>query len=258
MEQEGIPIESMSVQNEPLHPGNNPSMSMSAEEQLEFIKTALGPKFEELGIDTKIILYDHNADRPEYPLTILADDDAYKYVDGSGFHLYGGDISALSQVRNAYPDKNIYFTEQWYGAPGNFAEDLKWHIRELVIGATRNWSKNLIEWNLTSAPDLQPRTDGGCTQCLGGITISGDAITRNAGYYVIAHASKFVRPESQRIESNYSNEVPNVAFRTPDNQIVLILLNNSEEIKDVNIVQNEVVFSTVLDPGSVATYVWDN
>lgn len=258
MAAEGITIESMSVQNEPLHPGNNPSMSMSAEEQLAFIKTALGPTFEERNIDTKIILYDHNADRPDYPMTILADEEAYQYADGSGFHLYGGNISALSQVRNAYPEKNIYFTEQWFGAPGNFPGDLKWHIRELIIGATRNWSKNVIEWNLSSDPNLEPHTDGGCDQCLGGITIDGDNVTYNAGYYVVAHASRYVRPGSIRILSNSDGDISNVAFKTEDNQVVLIVLNNGEATKTINVDQGDVQFSTVLDAGSVATYVWND
>jgi glucosylceramidase len=52
-------------------------------------------------------------------------------------------ITALTQVHDAFPDKNVYFTEQWTGGPGNFAGDIKWHIQNLVIGATRNWSRNV-------------------------------------------------------------------------------------------------------------------
>src|SRR5690606_31022119 len=113
------------------------------------------------------------------------DADARQYVDGSAFHLYGGDISALSQVRNAYPDKNIYFTEQWVGAPSNFSGDLQWHIETLIIGATRNWSRNVLEWNLAADPNNDPHTNGGCTACLGAITIGGSNITRNVAYYII-------------------------------------------------------------------------
>jgi len=60
---------------------------------------------------------------PSYPLTILADADAAKFVDGSAFHLYGGDISALTQVHNAYPSKNVFYRAMG-GGPGNFATDL--------------------------------------------------------------------------------------------------------------------------------------
>ena len=73
MGKEGIKIDAITVQNEPLHPGNNPSLLMLPEEQAQFIKQSLGPSFEPPGIDTKIIIYDHNADRPDYPITILND-----------------------------------------------------------------------------------------------------------------------------------------------------------------------------------------
>ena len=119
-------------QNEPLHPGNNPSMYMEALDQAKFVKV-LGPAFQAAGITTKIIVYDHNADKPEYPIAILNDAEAKKYVDGSAFHLYAGNISALTQVHNAHPDKNVYFTEQWVGGPSNFTEDLKWHVSTLIM-----------------------------------------------------------------------------------------------------------------------------
>ncbi|HUH33414.1 MAG TPA: hypothetical protein VLZ28_05630, partial [Daejeonella sp.] len=98
MKAEGITIDALTPQNEPLHGGNNPSMLMLANEQADFIKNHLGAAFETAGITTKIIIYDHNADKPEYPIAILNDPQAKKYIDGSAFHLYGGDISALSTV----------------------------------------------------------------------------------------------------------------------------------------------------------------
>jgi glucosylceramidase len=182
MKNEGINIKSITIQNEPLHPGNNPSMFMSADDQRLFLKNYLGPAFERNNIKTKIVLYDHNADRIDYPISILNDIEARKYADGSAFHLYAGEISELTNVHNAHPDKNIYFTEQWIGAPSNFAGDFSWHINNLIIGGTRNWCKTVLEWNLSSNPQLTPHTDrGGCSNCLGGITIDGDKVIHNPG-----------------------------------------------------------------------------
>ncbi|MFX5839710.1 hypothetical protein ABTE60_20585, partial [Acinetobacter baumannii] len=86
---------------------------MNAAEQANFIKQHLGPAFRQNNISTKIILYDHNCDRPDYPIAILNDPAAKSFVDGSAFHLYAGDIAAMSTVKEAHPDKNLYFTEQW-------------------------------------------------------------------------------------------------------------------------------------------------
>jgi glucosylceramidase len=256
MKDEGITIDAITIQNEPLHPGNNPSMYMLAVDQAAFIKGSLGPAFQEAGITTKIIIYDHNADRIDYPLSILGDAAAKNYIDGSAFHLYGGQISSLSQVHNAHPDKNLYFTEQWTGVHGVFAEELKWNIRELTIGATRNWCKTVLEWNLAADQNQEPHTPGGCTECLGAITIQGEQVTRNVAYYITAHASKFVRPGSKRIESNYSSDLPNVAFLTPAGNVVVIILNNSTATKTFNIKLEDKIVKTYLAPGAVGTFIW--
>lgn len=256
MKAEGITIDAITIQNEPLHPGNNPSLLMYANEQADFIKNHLGPAFRAANIKTKIIIYDHNADRPDYPISILNDADARQYVDGSAFHLYGGSITALTQVRNAYPDKNIYFTEQWVGAPGNFSGDLQWHIETLIIGATRNWSRNVLEWNLAADPNNDPHTTGGCTTCLGALTIGGANVTRNVAYYIIAHASKFARPGSVRIGSNEVANLPNVAFKAPNGKKVLIVLNKSNGAQAFNIKFNGKTVSSTLSAGAVGTYIW--
>ncbi|UHG92911.1 glycoside hydrolase family 30 protein [Spirosoma oryzicola] len=256
MKEEGIRIDAITIQNEPLHPGNNPSLLMLPQDQATFIKQSLGPAFKQARIDTKIVLYDHNADRPDYPISILNDPDAKQYVDGSAFHLYAGPIDALTDVHKAHPDKNLYFTEQWIGAPGNLKGDLAWHVKTLIIGATRNWSRTVLEWNLAADPKQEPHTIGGCTQCLGAITLDGNAVTRNPAYYNIAVASKFVRPGSVRIQSNTSDALPNVAFKTPDGRKVLIVLNTKEVTQAFNVRDNGKLVSTALPAGSVGTYVW--
>lgn len=257
MRAEGIRLDAITVQNEPLHPGNNPSMFMPAEQQAEFIKRSLGPAFASAKLDTKIIIYDHNCDRPDYPLSILADPEAARFVDGSAFHLYAGKIDVLSKVHDAHPEKHVYFTEQWIGAPGSFRNNLNWHVRELIIGASRNWSRTVLEWNLASDARWQPHTDrGGCDRCLGAVTIDGNSVTRNPAYYIVAHAAKFVRPGSVRIASTASSTLPNVAFKTPDGRHVLIVLNDSNEGKSFSMEHGGMSVAIKLDSHAVATLVW--
>lgn len=256
MKAEGINIDAITIQNEPLYAGNNPSMYMSAEDQSAFIRGYLGPKFAAAGISTRIIIYDHNADRTDYPLTILNDSEARKYVDGSAFHLYGGSIDALSQVHNAFPDKNLYFTEQWVGGPGNLSEDMKWHVENLIIGATRNWCRNVLEWNLASDPGYNPHTEGGCDRCLGTVTLNGDITVRNPAYYILAHSAKFVRPGSVRVETNLPGDFPNVAFITPEGKKVLIVLNKTAGRRNFNIRFRGLTLAATLDAGATGTFVW--
>lgn len=256
MAEEGITIDAITVQNEPLHHRNNPSLHMDASQQRDFIKNSLGPAFEDAGIETKIIVWDHNADNPNYPISILNDPEAKQYIDGSGFHLYGGEITALNTVKNAHPDKNLYFTEQYQNSNGSFGPDLSWNIQQLIIGATRNWAKVVLHWNLTNNPALTPYTPyGGCGVCQGAVTINGSAVTRNVGYYITAHASKFVRPGSVRIASKQMQDLPNVAFKTEDGNVVIIMMNTTDSNQVFDISVDGDLYNTSLRPGSVATII---
>jgi glucosylceramidase len=254
MKAEGITIDAVALQNEPLNPDNNPSMIMSAGKEREFVKNYLGPAFAKAGLKTKILVYDHNCDEPDYPLAVLADKDAAPYIDGSAFHLYAGDISALTKVHEAHPDKNVYFTEQWTGAPGDMAGDFRWHIREVVLGSARNWAKTALEWNLAADPAYGPHTPGGCDACLGALTI-GKEIKRNPSYYIVAQAAKFVRPGSVRVGSNVPDGLPNAAFLTPGGALALIVLNDGDKPAAFTVEAGGKEFTAALNPGAAGTYV---
>jgi O-glycosyl hydrolase len=257
MKAEGIVIDAVTPQNEPLHGGNNPSMVMTALQQADFIKNNLGPAFKAANIATKIISYDHNCDNPQYPITILKDATAYPFVTGSAFHLYGGDISALSTVHDAFPDKDVYFTEQYTSSTGAFGGDLKWQTKNVIIGSMRNWSKNALQWNLANDGSFGPHTQGGCTTCKGAITInSSESLSRNVGYYAAAHASKFVPAGSVRIGSAVVGNLHNVAFKTPDGKKVLLVVNDGNTAELFNVKYNGKWITTSLEGGAVGTYIW--
>lgn len=257
MKKEGITIDAITPQNEPLHPGNDPSLLMLAADQASFIKNNLGPAFEASKIATKIIIYDHNCNKPEYPISILNDAAAKKYIAGSAFHLYEGGIESLTKVHEAHPDKGLYFTEQWTSSEGDFGGDLKWHIKNVVIGSMQNWSRNALEWNLANDPNFGPHTPGGCTQCKGAITVNTPtSYTKNVSFYIIAHASKFVPAGSIKIASNTIGNLNNVAFKTPSGKIVLLVENDGASAEQFNIKFHDKQAIASLDAGAVATYVW--
>jgi glucosylceramidase len=256
MKAEGLTVDAVTPQNEPLNPGNNPSMVMDANAESLFIENNLGPVFKANNITTKIVCYDHNCDHPEYAETVLANDVTNNYVDGSAFHLYAGDISALSSVHNIYPSKNLYFTEQYTSSTGSFSGDFLWHIKNVMIGSMNNWSRTALEWNLASDENYQPHTQGGCTECKGALTINGNNITRNVGYYIIAQASKFIPAGSVRIASSAVNGLYNVAFKTPQGKKVLIVLNDGSSVISFNIKYKNEFFPTAIAAGAAVTYVW--
>lgn len=257
MQKEGITIDAVTPQNEPLHPGNNPSLYMPSDQQKDFIKKSLGPIFKSNHIKTKIVVYDHNCNKPEYVTNILSDAEASQYIDGSAFHLYEGEISALGTVHAAFPNKNLYFTEQWTGAKGTFNEDLNWHTKNVIIGSMRNWSKIALEWNVANDTQYKPHTDGGCTECKGAITVSdSENFTRNVAYYIIAHASKFIPADSRRIASTQTDNLATAAFITPAGKRILVVQNGAKTEETFNIKYNGKTATVNLSGNSVATYVF--
>ena len=283
MKKEGIVIDALTIQNEPLNSKNTPSMQWTLNQQAVFLRDHLYPAFTKAALTTKVILFDHNIDRPDYPLALLSDPVISQFADGSGFHHYGGDMGAMSKVHLARPDKNIYFTEQMITEkPGSPAINIAASVKRMIVDTTRNWSRNVILWNLAADPNNGPHTNnGGCPMCQGAITIDKDAVSLNIAYYTIAHASKFVRPGSVRIGSTNRGDqtvsltedeerpglkrmavientqvLPNVAFRTPEGKIVLIVVNDTQSVSSF-VVQDQGQSATVkLNPGAVGTYVW--
>ena len=258
MKAAGISLAAVTVQNEPLNPKNTPSMVMFAPEEDAFIAQALGPAFARAGIQTGIQIYDHNPDVTSYPLSILGDPAAGKYVQGTAFHLYGGSAEAFTKVHHLYPRQGLFMTEQSVTQdPRSRGLDIAEPVDSVVIGATRNWSRNVLLWNLAADAEAGPHTNhGGCTGCWGALTIQGDQVKRNLAWYVLGHFSKFVPPGSIRIGTNDLEQLDNVAFLTPDGKIVLVVSNTGNFPFSFAIRYHHRTAVTSLPPGAVGTYVW--
>ncbi|GAA3763825.1 glycoside hydrolase family 30 protein [Terriglobus aquaticus] len=258
MQRHGITINAITPQNEPENPKNTPSMIVTSAEEAEFIGKHLGPAIARSGLRTKIIDFDHNCDHPEYGIDLLKDPEAYRYTDGTGFHLYLGTVDAMSQVHDAFPNKNLYFTEQMVIPKRGHPElAIAEPVARLIIGAPENWSRNVLLWNLAADPQNGPHTsDGGCPICVGAMTLDGDTVTRHEAYYTAAHASEFVPPGSVRVSSASPGTLPHVAFVTPSGNRVLIVSNTTADEAHFAIRNCGKQAQTTLPAGAVATYVW--
>lgn len=262
-QQQGIPIYAVSMQNEPLNSTTAyPSAYVASSGEANFIGGYLGPALAGAGLGSvKIFGYEHNWDNTQYPEALLADSAAYGYLAGSSFHCYAGDVSAQSQVKQAYPAKDIWFTECSGTVGSSFAGDLVWNAENLLIGATRNWARGVTLWNLALDQNSGPQ-NGGCSACRGVVTVddsvSPPLITRNVEYYVLGHLGKFVPAGAERIESNTygPGSLEDVAFRNPDGSIVLLVLNAASGSSTFAVTWNGGNFTDTLPAGAVATYVW--
>ncbi len=256
----GLTVDAITLQNEPdFVPSAYPGMLLSPDQEAVLVQK-LGPALGSAGLRTKIIGYDGNWGNTSYALELLGDARANPYLDGTAFHCYSGDPTAQSELHSVHPTKAIYLTEcsggEW---STDFASNLWWDVHTLVIGATRNWAKTVLKWNLALDQDHGP-TNGGCANCRGVITIDRltGATTYNVEYYSLGHVSKFVQPGAHRIASTTfgAGNLESVAFENPDGSKALIVLNGSSGTRTFAVAWRGRSFPYSLPAGVVATFNW--
>ncbi|HEY2298666.1 MAG TPA: discoidin domain-containing protein [Jatrophihabitans sp.] len=281
-EQAGVPVDYLSVQNEPQNrtPSGYPGTDMSAAQE-EKVIDQLGPMLQAAHLDTKILGYDHNwamhpndiantppdeqSDINNYPQELLASSSA-QYIYGTAYHCYFGDPSAMTQLHNEFPTKPIFFTEcsgsQSSDPSNTFSDTLKFDARTLEIGTPRNWAKSVVNWNLALDPSGGPHV-GGCGTCTGVVTIAKDGtVTRNAEYYALGHLSRFVPPGSVHIASTsfgtpgWNGQITDVAFHRADGSQVLLAHNENDNPQSFSVSENGQSFDYTLPGGALATFVW--
>ncbi len=279
----GVPIYALTLQNEPQNrkPNAYPGMDMPVRQEARLIE-ALGPKLQRAGLRTKLLGYDHNweehpndvAQTPpgedpetEYP-TDLLESRAGRWLAGTAFHCYAGDVTRQTELQHRFPQKGVWFTE-CSGSHGPtdppaqvFSDTLKWHTRNLVLGVTRNWGKTVVNWNLALDPNGGPH-NGGCDTCTGVLTVGpGDTFSQSAEYFTLGHLARFVAPGAERIASTsfgttgWNGQIMDVAFRNRDGSTALVVHNENDDPRTFAVAQGGSSFDYTLPGGALATFVW--
>jgi glucosylceramidase len=259
----GVPVFAMSVQNEPLYtPQDYSGMQMQAAEQANFIANALGPAMAGAGLKTKVMVYDHNWDRPDYPEAVLKDAKAGTLAAGTAWHHYAGDPAVMTRFHAEFPQKDQWVTESSGGTwqKGNLLAQ----VAAELIDVTRNWSRSYVLWALATDEDHGPHV-GGCGTCRGLVTIDltkpGDPVKPEPDYYALGQASKFLLPRAVRIASDEPGgpggiDLKDVVFMNPDGTIVLYAVNRGTKSEAFRIGFHGKTVATVLPAGAVATFIW--
>lgn len=262
---EGLPIRYISPNNEPLYvPAGYPGMDLGPDKAATLIRDHLGPTLAAEGLSsTGILGYDHNWDVLSYPESLYADPDTARFVTGTAWHCYGGDVRAQSLAHNDYPGKPAFHTEcsggEWEG------DDQAGFVgaMSLIVNSTREWAKSVVRWNIALDAGNGP-TNGGCLTCRGVLKVTQDAdgrwnYAKTVDYYALGHASKYVVPGARRIASSAlaDGSVDNVAFVNPDGSKALLALNPGTSAKSFRVQWGDRWFTTTLPAGAAATFTWD-
>jgi glucosylceramidase len=260
-ERRGVPVSAVSVQNEPHYsPPGYPGMLLTGAQEAEFVGRHLGPALAAADTGTGILAFDGNWDGSARALQVLDDPVAAPFLIGTAFHCYAGDPSRQDEVHDRHPDKAIYLTEcSGGGWSPDFARNLRWGVHTLIIEAVRHWASAVVLWNMALDQHDGP-TNGGCQDCRGVLTVDTDTglVAYNVEYDVLGHASKFVAPGAVRIASTTygPGSIETVAFRNPDGQYVLIVLNSGADAGRFGVRCSAATFGAELPGGAVATFCW--
>lgn len=257
----GVPVDYVSVQNEPTCCSGYPSMRWNASGLAYFTRNDLLPALRRAGLTTKVLALDWNWDRYDAFARETVDDPAIRRhpnFGGIAWHGYGGDVGQQTRLHDRYPGLPAYDTEhsggRWIG--NQQREDM-----HNLIDYTRNWGRSWVKWSLAVDRNGGPH-HGGCGNCTGLITVHHGAgrghstVDYTVEYYTMGHLTKFVRPGAHRIGSTASATVPNVAWRNPDGSRVLIAYNDTGSTRRtaVNWGGRHVTYD--LPAGAAATFTW--
>ena len=280
MEKEGFDIHAITMQNEPLNPGNSMSLVMPWQDQKDFVKV-LGPAMDKAGLaDVQILLFDHNFnydDKPgqdNYPLNIYADPEAYKWADGSAWHWYGGNVTELDEIHAANPEKSIYFTEAsigtWVGGYEN-----RWDFNflsncvvpdfsSIVLGTLKRGGSGVTLWNLMLDDKRGPFSphDGSCKTCYGAVTINSadyKTIVKNSHWFDCAHASVALKPGAKMISYDsfkFPSGLEMQMYVNPDNTVGAIICNNTGNEQDFVFSTTKHTVKYKVPAKSIASLLW--
>ncbi len=262
MQAEGIRIYAITQQNEPLNKGNSASMYMPADQAAAFAKT-LGPTLNNNGLaDVKVYCYDHNYDHYEYPINVYNDQTARQYIDGAGFHNYGGSASNMSTVHNQYPDKELIFTE-WTAGTWSHGVDISEttsDVKSLVFDVVKNWGQGAMVWNLMLDDDRGPYRPKGCCTGNGAVDISRSdykTIVYNSFYYTMSLASSVIKPGANYIgTSDPTSGVEYVAFDNNDGTHSMVITNTNGSEKKIRVNDGGNSFVVTLPANTAGAFIW--
>lgn len=289
---EGINIWGVTVINEPHGNGNNwESTLFSPKEMTDFVQHHLGPKLKKDGWGKVNILgYDQNrAGLKEWVDEMFRDKKSSEYYAGTAIHWYESTYDyfpeALQYAHKKAPSKLLIETEGCIDSEVPRWRDDKWYWRKEatdwgwdwasekdkhlhpkyapvnryatdIIGCLNNHVNGWIDWNMVL--DKQGGPNWFKNWCVAPIIADTekDDVYYTPLYYVMAHFSKFMRPDAVRIGCEINHQdVMATAVQNTDNSIVIALFNPTENKYNVKIKIHEESSIISIDSKALQTII---
>ncbi len=229
-DEEHLPIWALTVQNEPEAKQVWESCLYTPEQERDFIRDHLGPALQRAGLSgVRLYAWDHNRDRMAARVAaVLADPGSAKFLAGVAVHWYvSDDFAASSRVHEAYPDKQIIFTEGCFEGGQSLGawQHGEGYARQM-IGDFHNWVANFLDWNIVLDQRGGPNHVGNFCDAPVIVDTNTGEVRYQSGFYYIGQFSRYIKPGARRIASTDGPAaLQSIAFANPDGSLVTIVLN---------------------------------
>lgn len=253
----------LTVQNEPAATQTWESCVFTGEEERDFVRDALGPTLRRGGYGhLKLMVWDHNRGLAyQRGATVLSDPEAARYVWGTAYHWYVGDMGDnLGQLHDAFPDKAIFFSEGCnYPFSWSTFEDWKWgeNYGHSMISDFNHWACGWTDWNVLLDEVGGPNhVQNYCFAPIHADLRKGTLHYQNSFYY-IGHFSKFLRPGARRLACTSTQaDLEATAFVNPDGSKVAVLMNRTDRAQPAQLWVKGESAAVPLPAHSIATVCW--
>jgi len=256
MKKKGLPIEALTVQNEPEAAQVWESCLYNGREEAR-----LARRIHEKIPGVKLYAHDHNRDAiVRRAAEIFADPRDRSIFQGIAYHWYdGGDFRQLSLAHGLFPEKELLFTEGCVellnlnrrdpsAAIGSFDGALRY--AENYLQDLRNHSAGFIDWNVLLDRHGGPNHVGNL--CEAPLMYENGVLSINPSYYAIKHFSHFIEEGARFLSLPEVSEVISGGAVNPDGSIILIFLNKCKG-KPISFTFDRVTYQCYLNTNQITT-----
>lgn len=240
-QERGYEVQRISVQNEPKAVQTWDSCIYTGQQEKEFLRDYLLPALKKYELnDVEVFIWDHNKERMYERANEVVDEITKGMIAGIAFHWYSGDhFEALDIVRRKYPDLKMILSESCLEFCKYDMSEEKINAERLahdMIGNLNNGMQAFYDWNILldnkGGPNhVQNYCDAPFLYHQGEKKLEKRMILK---YYW--HFAHFIKPLAKRVaHTKYTDELEVTAWKNPNGDIVLIVLNRNEYAIEYNI-----------------------
>lgn len=245
LDKEGVHIQCLSTQNEPLAKQTWESCIYTSEQEAIFLKDYLIPKCQKEGLSyMKFMIWDHNRD-----VMLKRTDEVLSYgvnekdIFGVAYHWYDRDkFIEVKKTHDKYPNLHLLLTECCVEllcddnqGLGSWENGLRYAIN--IINDLNCGSEGYIDWNLSLNLEGGPNHVGNFCEAPLLIDEKKDMIRYMPSYYIIGHFSKYLRPGDVRVSatSTDANILVTAFINERNEELKVVVLNLGDTTKKIEI-----------------------